>query len=113
MLVGAATLARSAPGVAGAWLACGAVANVMGCWLWCQRDKLRPYPALQLLLATCGTAGLLAWFSLQFFRPEMIHLLGWSRSEYSGYKVLLVVPALMAWFALLEYSARRSARPRT
>ena len=107
MFAGAAVLMRSAPGIAAAWFACFVVANAIACWLWQQRDRLRPHPAMQLLLLTCGVAGLLAWSSLQVFRPELVRLMGWPGTEYSGYfAVLLIVPTLMMSFALLEHNMK-------
>ncbi len=109
MLVGAAMLARPAPAMACAWLVCFAAANAIGSWLWRRRDGLRPYPAIQLLLLACGATSLSAWFLLDFFLPGVIQLMGWSRSGM--YFALLIVPALMAWSALLEHSTKSKSQP--
>jgi hypothetical protein len=95
------------PLVALVWLACFVVANAIGFQLWQRRDRLRPYLAIQLLLATCGLAGLLAMLTLHIAGPDAIRQLSWRRS---GYPVLLLVPALMAWFAVFEHGARRRSR---
>jgi hypothetical protein len=104
LLVGAVVLAPRAPGVAAVWLAGFVVANAIGSWLWRRRDRLRPYPALQLLLLACGLSGLPAWLAVNALRPDLAGLMGWPRR---GYLVLLIVPALMAWPAVLEHAGRR------
>src|SRR4051794_27734348 len=71
MLVGAVVLVPHTPEVAGVWLACFAVANAIGSWLWWRRDRLRPYPALQVLLLACGINGLLALVALHLLRPGL------------------------------------------
>src|SRR5579871_2566901 len=70
MLVGAAILAFEAPAAAAAWLVCFAMANALGAWMWRQRDRLRPYAALQLLVVVVGGCGLLALVALDVLRPE-------------------------------------------
>ena len=109
LLVGAAVLAPRAPVVAVVWFAGFVVANAVGAWLWRRRDRLRPHTAIQLLLLVCGLSGLLAWLTLDGLRPDVVPLTGWPRRWYLA---LLVVPALMAWFAVLEHAARvRSGSP--
>jgi hypothetical protein len=109
LLVGAAMLAPVAPAIAVVWLACYAFANAVGIWLWRRRTRVRPHTAIQLLLLVCGISGLLAWLALDRLRPEVVLLMGWPRH---GYRMLLIVPALMAWFAVMEYATRvRSGSP--
>ena len=95
------------PIIAAVWLACFVASNLIGLWLWRQRAWLRPYVALQLLLATCGVAGIAAFASLQLSEPADLQSAGWPRHPYL---VLLIVPVLMAWFAMLERSARMRAQ---
>jgi hypothetical protein len=65
--------------------------------------------AIQLLLLACGISGLPAWLALDLLRPEVVGPMGWPRH---GYRVLLIIPAVMAWFAVMEYTARvRSGSP--
>jgi hypothetical protein len=108
LLVAAAVLAPHAPAMAVVWLACFAVANAVGLGLWLRRAWVRPHTGIQLLLLTCGVAGFLAWWVLDTLRPEVVRELNWPRQ---GYWMLLIVPALMAWFAVLQYLAR--GRPRS
>jgi hypothetical protein len=107
LLVGAAVLAWQAPAVAVVWLAAFVVTNALGVWLWRRRARFRPYSALQLLLLTCGGSGLLACFLLDRLRPDVAERMGWTPS---GYRMFVIVPALMAWFAIREYGPRWRVR---
>jgi hypothetical protein len=122
MLVGTAILVPQAPGLAAWWAACFAAANAVGAGLWLRRDRVRPYPALQSLLAACGLAGLFAVSVLHRFRPDDIRLgLSWQQGRFALdapqggtlnhiYAALLLgVPALMAWFAVMEWAGLREA----
>src|SRR5262249_26987351 len=102
LLAGAAVLALPAPGVAAVWAACFAGANALGLWLWRRRDRLVPYPALQLLTLCCAACGLLTFVALDAFKPAGGPLGAADR----GYAALLVFPALMALFHLRERAAR-------
>jgi hypothetical protein len=123
MLVGAAVLAPQAPWVAAWWAGCCALANAVGTCLWLWRDRVKPYPAIQALLATCGAAGLLAVVALHLFGPADVRLgVAWHEGRFilegppggtlrPAYAALLLgVPALMAYFAFVERAAKR-ARP--
>jgi hypothetical protein len=120
MLVGAAVLVPQAPWVAAWWAGCCALANAVGAWLWLRRDRVRPYPAIQALLATCGAAGLLAVAALHAFGPADVRLgVAWHDGRFilesppggtlrSAYAILLLgVPALMAYFAFMEWAGRK------
>jgi hypothetical protein len=107
LLAGAVVLTPRSPAVAVIWLACFALANVVGIWLWHCRTRVRPHTAIQLLLFMCGISGLLAWLTRDILRPEVVRLLDWPRH---GYRMLLIVPALMAWSAIMEYASRGRSR---
>lgn len=74
LLVGATLLALQAIWVAVCWLASFVLANAIGTWLWRRRDRLRPYPALQLLCIVCAACGLLALLVLDLIAPEGVRL---------------------------------------
>ena len=110
MLIGAVVLVPYAPKVAGIWLACFAVANAIGFWMWCHRDWLRPYPALQALLLVCGVNGLTALVALHVLRitrPMGIYLPDEPRSIRW---LLVLVISLMTWFHVMEQSAKKERR---
>jgi hypothetical protein len=121
MLVGAALLAPQAPAIAAVWLLCFAVPNVVGTWMWWRRDRIRPYPALQLLLLSCLAGGLAALITLDAIRPEGVRLeIVWDAGHFRlvkmpweairrGYLVFLFVPALMVMWHFME---RRMVRER-
>ena len=103
LLTGAVFLAPLAPRNAACWLACFVIANGIGTWLWSSRGWIRPYLAIQLLLLVCGICGLVAFSSLDMTRPDVVRTVGERRQ---GYLALLILPALMAWFAVLEHGSR-------
>lgn len=124
ILVGAATLVPESPGVAAWWALCFASANAVGLAMW-RRDRLRPFPAIQALQAACGLAGLLAVVALHAFGPDSVKLgLAWrdgrlvreavpGGSLLSIYVFLLVgIPAMMGWFAVMERAGRRARMDR-
>ncbi|AGA28467.1 hypothetical protein [Singulisphaera acidiphila] len=111
MLVGGVVLVPYALDVACVWLACFAVANAIGAWLWRGRDRLPPYPALQALLATCGVSSLVALAALHILRPGLritrppgIWLA--DEPQYLPW-VLVLFLAVMTSCSLRERSARR------
>jgi hypothetical protein len=121
MLVASIVLALQTPWIAAWWVLCFALANAAGVWLWLHRDRLRPYLAMQGLLAICGATGLLAVAALHLFGPAGVRLgVAWHdgrfilegppgttlRSAYAT--LLLIVPGLMAFFALMERAGRRA-----
>jgi hypothetical protein len=105
MLVGAVIMATRAPVVSLAWLSCFALSLGVGIWLWSKRGRIRPYPAIQGMLLAVGVSGLLAFALLDGLGTgEDFGLLGTPRE---GYRAMLIVPGLMAWFASLEWACRR------
>lgn len=121
LLVGAAFIADQLPWVSVAWLVYFALANSLGTWLWRHRERLRPYPAYQLLLLTVGIIGLIALLTLDLLRPDNVRLtLTWEDGQFRlidtqpsqfrlGYfSCLVILPALMGFTALQEWAARRA-----
>ena len=113
MLAGAASCARQAPRIATVWLGCFLFAIIIGTWMWRRRDRLRPYPALQVLLLVVGVSGLVALISVDALRPASLRLDMPPSEMRMGFRALLIgVPVLMAWFALQERAAMK-ARSKT
>lgn len=125
LLVGAAVLGVQEPGVAAWWACCFATANAVGTGLCLRRNRVRPYPTIQALLATCAITGLLAVIALHLFGPADVRLgVGWRDDRLvledvpggtlrPAYAALLVgVPVMMGWFALMERAGTRN-RPAT
>jgi hypothetical protein len=121
LLVGAAVMAPDAPWIAAWWAICFLGANTVGFETWRRRDRIRPYPAIQALLAVCGVAGLLAVVALHAFGPDSVRLgVTWRQGRLAREAVpggsllslhlilLLGVPAMMVWFALMERAGRRA-----
>ncbi len=100
-LLGVALLFASRP--VGAWLIVLAlVANGLGVLLWRRRDRLEPYPALQILLGIGGAAAVIAFLAV-------------ARAGIPSYEsglptpwFLLMYPGLMAVFHQRERTARRA-----
>jgi len=106
MLVGAFEAAPRSPMTTVIWLCLFSIANAIGTWLWLKRDRLGPYPAIQTLLATIGIIGLLALIVFDALRPDGAGVPGDLRPGYLCF--LLGVPAMIAYFALMEHSARKA-----
>jgi hypothetical protein len=108
LLIGAIMLAPQAPALAAIWLAGFILINVVGILLWRQRALVRPHTAIQVLLFLCGVTGVLGWLTLNTLRPELVNTFG---GPVRGYWAFLIFPALMAWFAIMEYASRNGSRP--
>ena len=100
-LLGGALLMSSRP--VGTWLIVLAlVANALGVLLWTRRDRLEPYPALQVLLGIGGVTAVIAFVAVARAGVP---------SEESGLPTpwfLLMYPGLMLTFHLRERAARRA-----
>jgi hypothetical protein len=118
MLVGAAQSALHAPLIGITWLACFTVANGIGTTLWLRRDRLRPYPAIQMLLLVLAISGLGALVSFDVLRPADVRLDLTSENGRSlpgvmggGYRhqvylgLLVGLPSGLIWAHLMERSA--------
>jgi len=90
------------------FLGCGLLPNVAGFVLWSHRDRIAPYPALQWLIVAIGVCSSAALLSV-----EMLTFPGQADPRFepfphSIYLVLLIFPALLLEFYLLERDARRA-----
>jgi hypothetical protein len=117
MVVGGVSLAFYAPLIGVTFLACFAIANAIGTSLWLRRDRLRPYPAIQILLLVIAISGLVALVTFDVLRPASVRLDLTSENGgdlRQGYLMFLVgVPLGMLWFHLMERSvAAANARSR-
>jgi hypothetical protein len=118
MLVGGVWLAVLAPLIGVIWLVCFAVANAVGTALWLRRDRLRPYPAIQILFLVIAICGLLAVGTFDVLRPASVRPDSTTENGRSllgimgqgdlrrAYLILLVgVPVGMVYAHLRERSA--------
>jgi hypothetical protein len=87
------------------WVACGAAINGVGTLLWLNRGRLRPHLAIQVLHAVTGVCGAMALYAANTVQPNAVRDMGWPGE---GYWALLIVPAMMIWFAAMEFGSRRS-----
>ncbi len=71
--------------------------NVLGIILWRMRDRIRPYPAVQLLVAASAAFALAAFVSLDVAGRISALRAG---SGWSVYWALLVYPGVMVMFHL-------------
>jgi len=102
------------------WLTLFAAINGFGCWMWSWRDRLLPFPAIQMLLTACGVGGLIALGALAYLAPDLplpeitsrdgrialvaYHGMGIPQLAIS---LLLLILALMGAASLTERSVRR------
>lgn len=87
-------------------MACGVIPNLIGTWLWTQRSRMAPYPALQLLLALITLSALCAFLLLDYAGLMDHEWNGTSWPGNGGYFNLLIFPALMLVFHFRERAAR-------
>lgn len=83
-------------------LLCFAVPNGLGLWIWRNRERFRPYPALQSLVAVMGLCALAALLVLNHRLGPGVRLPYGSGYTGVSYWFLLVFPALMAQFHFME-----------
>lgn len=114
MLLAAVLFAPEAPWVAAACLLCFTFANVLGSWLWRQRDRRPPYRAFQLLFAVLGASGLLAMASIDLLRPAGIEPgANWTNEFRHGLLVVVGVPlGMIAAAALMEWGSKKASAKR-
>ena len=106
LITGAIEFGAKAPRIALAWVACFALANAAGTWLWFQfrRGRFRPMRGLQILVLLIGGVGATAFAILDWAAPPAVRALGDPRQ---GYRVLLIgVVALLTLFAVLDQVQR-------
>ena len=111
MLVPAVLGATQAPWAAAACFLCFTFANVVGTCLWCRRNRLRPFPAVQLLILIIGVSGVLTMFSIDLLRPTGIApSADWKNDFRHGILVVMFVPlAVMSCAAILEWGAKNAS----
>ncbi|MCP3903239.1 MAG: ABC transporter ATP-binding protein [Planctomycetes bacterium] len=86
-------------------LACFLAPNIVGTMLWRRRDRIAPYPAIQIMLATLAGAAVLAVVvlhaadHLQYLDPRL--------GSEAWYLALLVIPAMMIAFHAMERAGER------
>jgi len=102
VLLGALLLIQSKP-AGGLVVLFGLLPNLLGCVLWRRRHTLSPYPAIQVLIASCGVCALLGWASIWAGGIPA------SSSGMPGPWFLLMYPGLMVAFHLQERAARRAS----
>lgn len=104
--VGGAAFVSQDPVLATIWLACLAAALGIGYRIWTRRSTLDPYLGYQGLLLTCGLAGAVAIGAALVLAPQRLEAVQLTPS--GGVFLLLLFPAMMAWFHFLEMMQRRA-----
>ena len=99
--LGGYLMARGETKAAGLSLGMALVANLLGTWLWKTRERRKPYPALQILLAVSGLAGLVVVLGIDRLGTEVLPPGGLRPT------ILLVYPMLMLAFHVQLRGARR------
>lgn len=80
--------------------------NVIGLLMWCRRDRISPYPAVQVLMAAIGLFSLLTLVA--FDASGRLAGTG-SGSPRSVYWIMLVFPATMIAFHLQNRSGGKKS----
>ncbi len=93
------------PAVAWLVLLCFALPNGVGIWLWRRRQRLPPFSALMVLSAISGLAALAAIAIMDAYGH--LHEIEPRLPARAMYWVLLVYPAVMLQFWIMEWASRR------
>lgn len=105
MLMVAVILWRAAMMVSLVWFACYLISVVVGLVIYLRRDRVAPYPALQLLLGSIGVCSCIAWTVLVVSRPDLLPIMPMNAT--GGFLMLALFPAMMLGFHLQELSELR------
>ena len=105
-ILGVVTLAKDAP-LGALILLCFLIPNILGTLSWHWRDRIAPFPAIQILMALIGGFALLAFIALDVsgIIPELDPTYG--GSTHKLYLYLLIFPALMVFFLVQEFGGRK------
>ncbi len=88
-------------------LGCAILANVIGHQLWKRRDRIHPYPAVQMLVFEVGViSAMVLWVGYQ---TNLIAAFDarYSENPEKSFWILLMFPMIAAYFAFLEKAGRR------
>ena len=105
MLFGGILLSLKSPWLGGYWVGMFVVLNAAGFWLYFRRDRILPYPAVQLLLLVCGVTSISAWTLLVVMRPDLLPLM--QATALKGYLCLMIIPGIMLSFHFKESAPTR------
>ena len=96
----------------GLWLfLCGAIPNMIGYALWRRRDRLRPYPAIQLLLMTVFVFTAVFMTLIFTIISEPLYEKYFHGIRFYHLAILGIFPAMMASFHRLEMLNRKAHQP--
>ena len=92
-------------------LVCGLLPNIIGTLLWMRRDRLAPYPALQLLVATVFVFTALGLGGMVLCNAPFGVPTRYSVEARQAVWLILIYPGMMLMFHLQERSAARTNGP--
>ena len=84
-------------------LTCWGAPNIVGLLLWRRRERIAPYAAMQYLLATIALFAVLYFLGLNALGRQPVLDARFGERQYW---LLLLFPALMAWFYFQERAAK-------
>ena len=94
--------------VAAVPFSCFLIASLFAYGLWMRRGQLDPFLSLMALLAVLSIATPVAWLTTRYWASqETLARMSWPSWYGWNVVVLLLVPAIMAWFSVAEAKARR------
>lgn len=110
LLTGAVQSPGPVPGLRFVWIGAFLLVNAIGLALWWRRDRLAPFPALLVLLASCALAATLALGVTAWYAPPVgVHNVIMSQGEalraLAGFWALLLL--LGGFFVAMERAALR------
>ncbi len=108
LVLGSILALQQNPTLAAIWAACGLIPVSAGVWMWSQRDRLLPFPALRTLILMCWVSSTVAVISMLKLAPDFAAQYGAS-NKWTLIAPFLMFPSILIQFTLLEHSAKSEA----
>jgi hypothetical protein len=85
---------------------CFLVTNLIACTIWMRRERLDPFLSMMVILSVLSVTIPVAWVATQAWASsEALEQMNWP-SGTTWKVVVLLAPAVMVWFIILEHRAR-------
>ncbi len=82
--------------------------------LWARRDRLYPFTAMMILLTLLAVAIPVVWVAVaSYASPAALATMNWPVSIWPTVLAILIAPALMLWFMILERSAKPNGQTKS
>lgn len=107
LILGSLTQIQQHSTLAVIWAMCGLIPISVCAWMWTQRDRLLPYPAIRNMILMLWAGATVALASMLKLSPELLVQYGGNKWVLIG--CFLMFPMMLIQFALLERGAKPKA----